>query len=170
MLGGLLLCAWALNRQVHALAWWGSAFWFIVLGLSVVTIGRPAPAPLALLAGNAFVAAAYGLQYTGCRAVNRRPISVPAALVGALVWIIAWPLIAERQGGRVILLSLIVGAYCYASVWELWRHAPKPLHAQRFAIGLVLVSATFYLLRASGLRSVGQFGGMACGIRQQVVG
>jgi hypothetical protein len=31
VLGTLLLFSWVLNRKVQALAWWGSAFWFIAL-------------------------------------------------------------------------------------------------------------------------------------------
>ena len=48
-------------------------------------------------------------------------------VVGPAVWVVAFPFIYETYSVRLVLLSLITGAYAALSAWELAKHAPRRL-------------------------------------------
>jgi diguanylate cyclase (GGDEF)-like protein len=148
VLGLLLLFSWALNRKVTALAWWGSAFWLIAIGIGAANLGHGQPAYAVLLGANALALLSYGALYTGCRVFNGRPASARGALAGVAVWIAAFPFIASSQGYRLIMASLLACAYSIISAWELGRHAKRPLASPRVAVVLLLGLAAFNLSRA----------------------
>lgn len=149
VLGMLLLFAWALNRSVRALAWWGGAFCLVPVGMGFVSLGQVAPGPVVLLGANATVVLAYGFLYAGCRAFNGRAGLTAQSVAGTIVWIAAFPSIASHFGARLALVSVIVGAYALASAWELWRHAPLKLASQRIAIFLLAILALFNFARGA---------------------
>jgi diguanylate cyclase (GGDEF)-like protein len=148
LLGALLLFSWALNRKVTALAWWGSAFWLIAVGIGSANLGRGQPAYVVLLAANAVALLSYGALYTGCRVFNGRPAPIHVSLAGVAIWVAAFPLIASSQGYRLILASLLACIYSILSAWELGRHAKRPLASPRVAVLLLLGLAAFNLSRA----------------------
>lgn len=157
VLGTLLLFSWVLNRKVKALAWWGSAFWLIAVGIGSANLAKGQPAYAVLLVANAMALLCYGVLYTGCRIFNGRPAPVTATLAGVAVWVGAFPFIYSSHGYRLIVASLITFAYSSLSAWELGRHAARPLASSRVAVVLLLGLAVFNLSRGMlglGLTSV----------------
>ncbi|MBQ0823140.1 GGDEF domain-containing protein [Microvirga sp. HBU67558] len=157
VLGTLLLFSWVLNRRVRALAWWGSAFWLIAVGIGSANLAHGQPAYAILLVANALALLCYGVLYTGCRVFNGRPMSATALIAGVAIWTAAFPFIYSSHGFRLIVASLITFAYSTFSAWELGRHAARPLASSRVSVVLLLALAVFNLSRGMlgiGLTSV----------------
>lgn len=157
VLGTLLLFSWVLNRKVKALAWWGSAFWLIAVGIGSANLAKGQPAYAVLLVANALALLCYGVLYTGCRIFNGRSAPITATFAGVAVWAGAFPFIYSSHGFRLIVASLITFAYSSLSAWELGRHAARPLASSRVAVLLLLGLAAFNLSRGMlglGLTSV----------------
>ncbi|QRM27796.1 GGDEF domain-containing protein [Microvirga sp. VF16] len=149
VLGTLLLFSWMLNRTVKALAWWGSAFWLIAVGIGSANLAQGQPAYAILLVANALALLCYGVLYTGCRIFNGRSAPLTAMLAGVAVWICAFPFIYSSHGYRLILASAITFVYSSLSAWELGRHASRPLASSRMAVVLLLGLAAFNLSRGT---------------------
>jgi diguanylate cyclase (GGDEF)-like protein/PAS domain S-box-containing protein len=147
MLGALLLFAWTHNRKVHALAWWGATFCLIPGGIGMANLGQSVLGHLNLLVANALVTLGYGFLYAGCVTFNARRGKLPAVVIGPAIWVGAFPFIYETYSARLVLLSLITGAYAALSAWELGKHAPRGLASQRAAIILLLILAAFNVFR-----------------------
>jgi len=149
VLGTLLIFSWTLNRRLNAMAWWGSAFWLIGIGIGAANLGKAPPSYTVLLLANGSGILSYGALYVGCRIFNDRPgIILPGGL-GVAIWAAAFPFIYDSQGYRLILASLLTGGYAALSAWELWRHAVQALASQRVAVVLLSGLAVFNLLRGS---------------------
>lgn len=147
VLGTLLVFSWALSRKAKALAWWGSAFWLVALGIGSANLAHGHPGYAILLVANALVLVCYGALYTGCRVFNGRPAPLGLTMAGAAVWIGAFPFIYDSQGYRLIVASLVTFAYSSLSAWELARHAALPLASSRITVVLMLGLAAFNLSR-----------------------
>ncbi|MBD2748697.1 GGDEF domain-containing protein [Microvirga sp. BT688] len=147
VLGTLLIFSWTLNRQLSALAWWGTAFCLIAVGIGWANLGKGPPGYPVLLLANALGILSYGAIYVGCRVFNKRPGILLHGGAGVAVWIGAFPFIYDSQGYRLILASLLTGAYAALSAWELARHAAQALASQRVAVFLLSSLAVFNLLR-----------------------
>ena len=147
VLGTLLIFSWTLNRKLNALAWWGSAFWLIAIGIGWANLGKGPPDYAVLLLANALGILSYGALYVGCRVFNERPGILLHGGAGAAVWICAFPFIYDSQGYRLILASLLTGAYSALSAWELGRHGAQALASQRVAVVLLSGLAVFNFLR-----------------------
>ncbi|MBJ6125511.1 GGDEF domain-containing protein [Microvirga splendida] len=147
VLGTLLIFSWTLNRRLNAMAWWGSAFWLIGIGIGTANLGKGPPSYPVLLLANAAGILAYGALYVGCRIFNdRRGLIIPLGL-GVAIWAAAFPFIYDSQGYRLILACILTGSYSGLAAWELWRHAVQPLASQRVAVVLLSGLAVFNLLR-----------------------
>jgi diguanylate cyclase (GGDEF)-like protein len=147
VLGTLLVFSWTLNRRLSALAWWGAAFWLIAVGIGWANLGKgPQGYPVLLLA-NALGILSYGALYVGCRVFNARPGVLLHGGAGVAVWVCAFPFIYDSQGYRLILASLLTGAYSALSAWELGRYATQALASQRVAVVLLSGLAAFNFLR-----------------------
>jgi diguanylate cyclase (GGDEF)-like protein len=149
VLGGLLIFAWALNRKVRALAWWGSAFCLVAIGIGMANLMSAPPGPLLLLVANALVMVGYGSMYAGCRTFNGRAGTLLPSLAGAGIWITIFPLIRDNPPARLALLSLLAGGYAMMSAWELWRHALRQLASQQLAVVLLVLLAALNFLRGA---------------------
>jgi diguanylate cyclase (GGDEF) domain len=149
VLGLLLLFSWLLNRNVKALAWWGTAFCLVPLGMGLVSLGLTPVSPLVLYVSNAIMTLVYGILYAGCRAFNGRSRLLLASLPGVVVWTMLFPAIQDRFEMRLLAVSLICEAYMLLSAWELWRHARQVLVSQRVAIVLMLLLTVFHAFRSA---------------------
>ncbi|MXQ13302.1 GGDEF domain-containing protein [Microvirga makkahensis] len=147
VLGGLLVFAWTVNRNVRALLSWGAAFCLVATGFAVANLGRSSGSYSALLIGNVFGLLSYVALYAGCRIFNGRKGVPLVALTGVVLWSAAFPFIYERQDYRLILVALTTGVYSLLSAWELWRYAGQPLASQRFAVVLLVLLAVFNTVR-----------------------
>lgn len=147
-LGVLLIFAWYLNLKVKALAWWGSAFCLIAIGIGIANIGRSSGSYWALLMGNALGMAAYGALYAGCKVFNGRKGFLLPGMAGIAIWIAAFPFIHDMPGARLALVAFLTTIYSAASSWELWRYPQQSLASQRVAVVLLAGLAVFNLPRA----------------------
>jgi diguanylate cyclase (GGDEF)-like protein len=146
VLGTLLIFSWTLNRRLNAMAWWGSSFWLIAIGIGWANLGKGQPSYAVLLLANALALLSYGTLYVGCRIFNSRS-GIPLGGLGVAIWIGAFPFIYESQGYRLILASLLTGIYAALSAWELARHAVQTLASQRVVVVLLAGLAVFNFLR-----------------------
>ena len=128
LLGILLLFAWVQQRNVRALAWWGSAY---LIGASSIALwGAPAPLfaiPTELPQALTFLAC--GMIWNGVRLFHGRRLLPIAAFIGAFVWIVLCQLPALPAGShaRIALGAVVVAAYTFFIAYELRRERRKSL-------------------------------------------
>lgn len=147
VLGGLLIFAWAVNRAVRALAWWGSAFCLVALGIGMANLPPGPPGYPILFAANALVMVGYGAMYAGCRSFNGRGGTLAANVTGAIIWALAFGAIYDQPSARLTLMSGLAAGYSALAAWELWRHEMRPLASQRVAVTLLAALAVFNVCR-----------------------
>ena len=104
LLGLFLILAWLQQRDVRALAWWGSAY---LLGASALALwGAPSswfPLPQVLPFAMIFVAC--GMIWNGVRLFRGRSLRPVAGCVGAAVWLVLCqlPMFADHSVARIAL-------------------------------------------------------------------
>ena len=129
MLGLLLLFAWLQQRNVRALAWWGSAY---LIGASSIALWG-APTPLYRFSRRnsqqALTFLACGMIWNGVRLFHGRPLLPTAAFTGAFVWLVLCQLPAFAAGSnqRIALGAVVVAAYTFFIAFELRRERRKSL-------------------------------------------
>ena len=147
LLGLLLLFAWVQQRNVRALAWWGSAY---LIGASSIALWA-APAPLFAIPkefAQALTFLACGMIWNGVRLFHRRPLLPTAAFIGAFVWIVLCqlPAFAEGNNERIALGAVVVAAYTFFIAFELHRERRKTLYSRLAAIVVPCVHAAIFLM------------------------
>jgi len=147
LLGLLLLFAWVQQRNVRALAWWGSAY---LIGASSIALWA-APAPLFAIPkefAQALTFLACGMIWNGVRLFHRRPLLPTAAFIGAFVWIVLCqlPAFAEGNNERIALGAVVVAAYTFFIALELHRERRKTLYSRLAAIVVPCVHAAIFLM------------------------
>src|SRR5258708_4468097 len=146
LLGVLLLFAWVKNR-VRALAWWGAAY--LIGGCSVAAwsleglVSPPMPTGI----GNALLFVAFGMIWNAARVFHGRPVRVSALVGGAATWLFACTFadFAEWPAARIVLSSVIVASYAFATGVELWRDRRKPLRRRWPAIFVPMLHGAVFL-------------------------
>jgi NMT1/THI5 like len=115
--GCLLLLSWLQHRRIFALALWGSAFVIAAIATVLIVIARGnVPDFWSIVIGNAILAAAYGLIWSGARSFEGKRLSIALTLAGALIW-----LVYARPEARATVMAAIAIAYALLTVLELWR-------------------------------------------------
>lgn len=149
MLGLLLLFAWIQNVGIHAVAWWGSAH--LLRALSVMLFGMYGSVPdaISIDLANAILFTAFAATWTGARVFDGRSVQPVYLVGGALVWVIAcrMPLFQESLEARVLLSSLLITAYTWATAYEFWRGRSEPLISRWPAIFMLFAHGALFLLR-----------------------
>ena len=146
-LGLLLLFAWLQQRNVRALAWWGSAY---LIGASSIALwGAPAPMidfPKEFEQALTFLAC--GMIWNGVRLFHGRPLLPTAAFIGAFVWIVLCqlPAFAEGSNQRVALGAVVVAAYTFFIAHELRRERRRSLQSRIAAVLVPCVHAAIFLM------------------------
>jgi diguanylate cyclase (GGDEF)-like protein len=124
-LGGcLLLLSWLQHRKVTALALWGLGFMTAALATTLIILLRGTiPNFWSIIVGNALLCGAYGLLWSGARKFEARKVSVPLALAGVSVWLVACSIgpIYARPEARATVMAAIGIVYTLLVVFELWR-------------------------------------------------
>ena len=82
----------AADRRIFALALWGSSFIIGAIATVLIVIARnTVPDLWSIVIGNAILAAAYGLIWSGARNFEGKRVSIVLTLAGALIWCVsAW--------------------------------------------------------------------------------
>ena len=100
LMGLFLIFAWLQQRNIRALAWWGSAY---LIGASSIAFWG-APAAHRSVCRRKFSGAlmffACGMIWNGVRQFHGRRLWPVAAFAGAIVWLIASQLPGMREGSR----------------------------------------------------------------------
>ena len=122
--GCLLLLSWLQHRRVTALALWGSGFITASVATTLIIVLRGTiPNFWSIIVGNGLLSAAYGILWSGARKFEAKKVSIPLALVGVLVWIVACSIgpIYARPEARATVMAAIGIVYTLLVVFEFWR-------------------------------------------------
>jgi diguanylate cyclase (GGDEF)-like protein len=122
--GCLLLLSWLQHRRVTALALWGLGFTTASVAATLIIVLRGTiPNFWSIVIGNALLAAAYGILWSGARKFDGKQVSIPLASIGVLIWIVACSIgpIYEQPEARATVMAIIGVGYTLLAVLELWR-------------------------------------------------
>jgi diguanylate cyclase (GGDEF)-like protein len=122
--GSLLLLSWLQHRRVTALALWGSGFVTASVATTLIIVLRGTiPNFWSIIIGNALLAAAHGMLWSGARKFDGKNVSILLALVGVLLWLVACSIgpIYARPEARATVMAAIGIVYTLLAVFELWR-------------------------------------------------
>lgn len=147
LLGLFLILAWAQQREVRALAWWGSAY--LIGASSMAMWGTPAPIlgiPLAVTEALTFLAC--GMIWSGVRLFHGRRVTPLGTCAGALGWLIANDFLMLEVGSatRIALAASVVAAYTFVIAFELWRERRKSMFSRFAAFVVPSLHATIFLM------------------------
>jgi diguanylate cyclase (GGDEF)-like protein len=147
LLGILLLLAWVQQRNVRALAWWGSAY---LIGASSIALWG-APAPLVQLPAEipqALTFIACGMVWNGVRLFHGRRLLPAAAFAGAIVWLILCqlPMLPPGSQARIALGGVVVASYTFFIAFELRRERRKSLYSRTAAVVVPFIHAAMFLM------------------------
>jgi diguanylate cyclase (GGDEF)-like protein len=122
--GCLLLLSWQQHRKVTALAMWGSGFIIASVATTLIIVARGTiPDFWSIIVGNALLAIAYGILWSGARKLDGKNILIPLALAGVLLWLVACSVgpIYARAEARATVMAAIGICYTLLAILELWR-------------------------------------------------
>ncbi|HWK94740.1 MAG TPA: GGDEF domain-containing protein [Pseudolabrys sp.] len=146
-LGVILIANWFVQRDIGALAWWGSAY--LTGGAAIMLWSAPhqffkVPAACA----EAMIFLACGMFWNGLRLFHGRQLRPLAPLAAAAVWFMVTLLPGMEEGGsrRVALGIVIVAAYTFIMAFELSRERRRSLYSRTAAIVVPLLHAGIFLL------------------------
>jgi diguanylate cyclase (GGDEF)-like protein len=147
LLGILLLVAWVQQRNVRALAWWGSAY---LIGASSIALWG-APAPLFRLPPElpqALTFLACGMVWNGVRLFHGRRLLPEAAFAGTILWLVLCqlPILPPDSHARIALGVMVVATYTFFIAFELRRERRKSLYSRTAAIAVPGVHAAMFLM------------------------
>jgi len=146
-LGLFLIFAWLKERDVRALAWWGSAY---LIGASSIALWG-APAPLFKLPpefSEALIFVACGMIWNGVRLFHGRRLWPLASVAGAIVWLILSQIPVLFAGGnaRIALGAFVVAIYTFFIAYELARERRKSFYSRTAAIVVPCLYAAIFLM------------------------
>ena len=122
--GCLLLLSWLQHRKVTALALWGSGFITASVATTLIIVLRGTiPDFWSIIVGNALLAAAYGILWSGARKFDGKNVSIPLVLMGVVFWLIACSIgpVYARAEARATVMAAIGIVYTLLVVFEFWR-------------------------------------------------
>jgi diguanylate cyclase (GGDEF)-like protein len=146
-LGLFLIFAWMQQRNVPALAWWGSAY---LIGSSAIALWG-APVPLIKFPpefAEAMIFVACGMIWNGVRLFHGRRLWPVTAFAGAIGWLILsqMPIMSAGSNARVVLGAIIVATYTFFIAHELWRERRKSFYSRTAAVVVPCLHAAIFLM------------------------
>jgi diguanylate cyclase (GGDEF)-like protein len=146
LLGLFLIIDWLQQRNVRALAWWGSAY---LIGASAMALGSM-PTPLIQLppaVPGALTFLACGMIWNGVRLFQGRRVLPLATFIGAAVWLGLGQIPGVLEDGNgPILGALIVPVYTFFIAIELWRERRRTRYSRAAAIVVPCLHAGIFLV------------------------
>lgn len=149
-MGGLLLLfTWLQNRRTTALLWWGATFIILTPATALFALRGSVSEFWSIHISNALFLVAYGTLWTGTRVFGGREPRLPWILAGAIIWLVACQFDSFMQSmqARMVLASILIDAYCFAFIWELWRGRGDRLISRWPTMALMAFHASLYLVR-----------------------
>jgi diguanylate cyclase (GGDEF)-like protein len=122
--GCLLLLSWLQHRRVIALALWGSGFILASVATTIIIVARGTiPDFWSIVVGNALLAGAYGILWSGARTLDGKNVSIVLALMGVILWLIACSIgpVYARPEARATVMAAVGIVYTLVTALELWR-------------------------------------------------
>jgi diguanylate cyclase (GGDEF)-like protein len=146
LLGLFLIIDWMQQRNVRALAWWGSAY---LIGASSIALGSM-PSPLIKLppeVPGALTFLACGMIWNGVRLFQGRRVLPLATFIGAAIWLGIGQIPGVLEDGNgPILGALIVPFYTFFIAIELWRERRRTRYSRAAAIVVPCLHAGIFLV------------------------
>ncbi len=147
LLGLILILAFLQQRNVRALAWWGSAY---LIGASSMALWSAPTLIFALPAGvpAALIFVACGMVWNGVRLFHGRRLLPVATFAGAIAWLFLCqiPAISEGSNARIAFGAVVVAGYTFFIAFELWRERRKSLFSRTAAILVPCLHAAIFLM------------------------
>ncbi|MCW5691221.1 MAG: GGDEF domain-containing protein [Pseudolabrys sp.] len=152
-LGAFLLINWVQQRDIAALAWWGSAY---LIGAAAISLWS-APDQLfnvPAVYAEALIFVACGMFWNGLRLFHGREMRLSFSVAGAGGWLVLtqWPGLEEGSPHRVALGIVIVAIYTFFMAFELGRERRRSLYSRKAAVAVPLLHASIFLMPL-GLRA-----------------
>jgi diguanylate cyclase (GGDEF)-like protein len=146
-LGLFLIIAWLQQRNVGALAWWGSAY---LVGASSIALWA-APEPMfefPPMFAEALIFVACGMVWNGVRLFHGRKLWPVPAFAGAIAWLVVCQLPGMEQGsiGRTAIGAGVIAIYTFFIAYELWRERRASYYSRTAAIAIPLLHAAIFLM------------------------
>jgi diguanylate cyclase (GGDEF)-like protein len=145
-LGLFLIFAWLQQRDMRALAWWGSAY---LIGASSIALwGAPNLFRLPPEFAEALIFVACGMIWNGVRLFHSRRLWPVAAFAGAIAWLILCqiPGVSEGSSARIGLGAVVIAIYTFFIAYELWRERRKSFYSRTAAIVVPCLHAAIFLM------------------------
>jgi diguanylate cyclase (GGDEF)-like protein len=146
LLGLFLIIDWLQQRNVRALAWWGSAY---LIGASSIALGSM-PSPLIKLppeVPGALTFLACGMIWNGVRLFQGRRVLPLATFIGAALWLGLGKIPGVLEDGNgPIIGALIVPFYTFFIAIELWRERRRTRYSRAAAIVVPCLHAGVFLV------------------------
>jgi diguanylate cyclase (GGDEF)-like protein len=148
ILGLFLLFAWAQDRSIRALAWWGVAYLIGGVSVALYTIQDSLSNVLSLAIGNALLFVACGVIWSGARLFHGHEVKPFWMFAGAIAWLtaLAIPGFAVSTMGRVVLSSVAIAGYTLLTAWELWGGRKERLLSRWPAMAVLALHGIVFLL------------------------
>src|SRR5689334_17699637 len=146
LLGIFLIIDWMQQRNVRALAWWGSAYLIGASGIALASMPTPLIELPAVVPG-ALTFLACGMIWNGVRLFQGRRILPVATFIGAALWLGVGqiPGVLENGNGQIVG-ALIVPIYTFFIAMELWRERRRTRYSRAAAIVVPCLHAGIFLV------------------------
>jgi GGDEF domain-containing protein len=146
LLGVFLIIDWMQQRNVRALAWWGSAYLIGASAMALASMPTP-PIELPPVVPGALTFLACGMIWNGVRLFQGRRILTTATFIGAALWLGIGQIPGALENGHgQILGALIVPVYTFFIAFELWRERHRTRYSRAAAIVVPCVHAGLFLV------------------------
>jgi diguanylate cyclase (GGDEF)-like protein len=146
-LGLFLIFAWWQQRNVGALAWWGSAY--LVGASSIALWGTPEPMfKVPPIFAEALIFVACGMIWNGVRLFHGRKLWPVPAFAGAVAWLVLcqFPGLQTGGNGRTAFGAIVIAIYTFFIAYELWRERRDSYYSRTAAIIVPLLHAAIFLM------------------------
>ena len=146
LLGLFLIIDWMQQRNVRALAWWGSAYLIGASGMALGTMPTPV-IQLPPIVPGALTFLACGMIWNGVRLFQGRRVLPFATFIGAALWLGIGQIPGALDDGRgPVLGALIVPVYTFFIAIELWRERRRTRYSRAAAIVVPCLHAGIFLV------------------------
>lgn len=146
-LGAFLIASWIMQRDIGALAWWGSAY--LIGGAAIMLWSAPNQTfqvPAAFSEAMIFVAC--GMFWNGLRLFHGRRLWPVIPFAAAAAWLVVTRLPGMEEGGsqRAALGVVVVAIFTFFMAFELSRERRRSLYSRTAAIVVPILHAGMFLL------------------------
>ncbi|MGE0752769.1 MAG: GGDEF domain-containing protein [Variibacter sp.] len=152
ILGTLLVCTWLQDRRVRPLLWWGATCLLTAVGMVMLGLRGSIPTFLSISVANAALILAAGMMWNGAQLFEGRPSRGRWLILPPVFWFVAsqLPPMSEDIRLRIVVFSLILAAFVFATVHTFWQGRTELLVSRWAVITVLLIHGTMHLLRVPG--------------------